>query len=67
MGGLLGAAEYEAALVAAYPEYTESSKQAIKRMGPQTVAHLVIIAFILMGNIAYLAGGREKPKLGEGH
>jgi hypothetical protein len=64
MGGLLGAAEYEAALVNAYPQYEESSSQAIKRMGPQTVAHLVIIAFIIIGNIAFLAGGRQKPRIG---
>ena len=64
MGGLLGAAEYEAALVVAYPQYRESSRQAIQRMGPQTVAHLVIILFIIICNIAYLAGGREKPKIG---
>jgi hypothetical protein len=63
MGGLLGAAEYEAALVSKYPQYESSSKQAIRLMGPQTVAHLVIIAFIIIGNIAYFAGGRDKPKL----
>ncbi len=66
MGGLQGAAEYEAALVHKYPEYASVSTTAITRMGPQTVAHLVIIAFILIGNIAYLAGGREKPRLGVG-
>jgi hypothetical protein len=57
MGGLQGAAEYEAALVKRYPQYLEHSQQAIRRMGPQTVAHLVIIAFILLGNAAYFAGG----------
>ena len=62
MGGLLGAAEYEAALVTGYPQYEESSKQAIQRMGPQTVAHLVIILFILIGNLSYLAGGRKQTK-----
>ncbi len=66
MGGLQGAAEYEAALVARYPQYQATSTQAIQRMGPQTVAHLVIIGFIIIGNIAYLAGGREKPRLGVG-
>ncbi|NNF06736.1 MAG: hypothetical protein HKN21_08245 [Candidatus Eisenbacteria bacterium] len=64
MGGLQGAAEYEAALVKAYPKYTESSRQAIKNMGPQTVAHLVIIAFIVIGNLAYFSSERAKPKLG---
>jgi len=64
MGGLLGAAEYEGALVKTYPQYRESSTQAIQRMGPQTVAHLVIIALIIIGNISYMAGGRPKPRIG---
>jgi hypothetical protein len=64
MGGLQGAAEYEAALVAAYPEYEATSTQAIKRMGPQTVAHLVIIAFVIIGNVAYLTGERTRPTIG---
>jgi hypothetical protein len=59
MGGLQGAAEYEAALVTVHPEYARSSRQAIQRMGPQTVAHLVIIAFIVIGNLAYLLGRRK--------
>ncbi|MGD8363149.1 MAG: hypothetical protein PVJ04_17105 [Gemmatimonadota bacterium] len=67
MGGLLGAAEYEGALVREYPQFRDSSTQAIQRMGPQTVAHLVIIAFILIGNISYLAGGRQKPRIGAKH
>ena len=60
MGGLQGAAEYEKALVTGYPQFEASSKQAIQRMGPQTVAHLVIIMFIIIGNLSYLAGGRKK-------
>jgi hypothetical protein len=64
MGGLQGAAEYEAALVTAYPQFTESSQQAIKNMGPQTIAHLVIIMFIVLGNLAYFLSGRKETKLG---
>ena len=56
MGGLQGAAEYEAALVAGHPEYKEKSEDAISKMGPQTVAHLVILALIVVGNIAYFLG-----------
>jgi hypothetical protein len=62
MGGLQGAAEYEAALVEKYPEYTDSSTQAIQRMGPQTVAHLVIILFIVLGNLSYLLSRRQRGK-----
>ena len=64
MGGLQGAAEYEAALVNGYPQFEESSSQAMTRMGPQTVAHWPIIAFLILGNLAYFAGGRGGDKLG---
>jgi hypothetical protein len=53
MGGLQGAAEYEAALVHQYPKFQETSEEAIKKMGPQTVAHLVILVLIVLGNTAY--------------
>lgn len=53
MGGLQGAAEYEAALVRVYPQFKETSTMATKRMGPQNVAHWVIITFIVIGNIAF--------------
>jgi hypothetical protein len=59
MGGLQGAAEYEAALVSKYPQYKANSEQAIQLMGPQTVAHLVIIAFVIVGNIAFFAERRR--------
>lgn len=63
MGGLQGAAEYEAALVQSYPQYTESSVNAVKLMGPQTIAHLVIIFFVLVGNTAYFLQKRQEKKL----
>jgi hypothetical protein len=63
MGGLQGAAEYEAALVAGYPQYRASSEVAIAKMGPQTVAHLVILGLIILGNVAYFAGGGRKGRV----
>jgi len=61
MGGLQGAAEYQAALVHKYPEYKEVSSGAIKLMVPQMVAHFVIIFFVVIGNIAFFVQrGREK-------
>lgn len=61
MGGLQGAAEYEAALVLKYPQYRATSLTAVRSMGPQAVAHLVIIFFVLVGNIAFfIQKGREK-------
>jgi hypothetical protein len=59
MGGLLGAAEYEAALVDAFPEFGVSARTALVRMFPQTVAHLVIVAFVVLGNLAYFASKRQ--------
>lgn len=53
MGGLQGAAEYEAALVHKYPQFKATSLTAVKSMGPQTVAHLVIIFFVVVGNVAF--------------
>ena len=68
MGGLKAAAEYESLLIEGYPEAYGTDTQrfaAIRRMGPQTLAHMVIILFLVVGNIAYFAtrgsgGGRLK-------
>jgi len=62
MGGLQGAAEYEAAIVTKYPEFKETSSGAMILMGPQTVAHLVIIFFVVVGNIAFFVQ-RKRDKL----
>ncbi len=53
MGGLQGAAEYEAALVSKYPQYRATSLTAVKSMGPQAVAHFVIIFFVIIGNVTF--------------
>lgn len=50
MGGLAGAAEYET-LVGA-------SDAATRNMTPQSVVHLVILAFILFGNLIHFLGRR---------
>jgi len=49
MGGLKGAAEYEM-LVG-----RQETGSAVKRMDPQAVTHIIIIAFIILGNIAYFS------------
>jgi len=65
MGGIKGAAEYEAALAKAYPSLKNKRMRGIEMMGPQTVAHIVIMFFILVGNIAYfMTRGRESKRLG---
>jgi hypothetical protein len=56
MGGLQGAAEYEAAFSLGHPEFRARSEDAISKMGPQTVAHLVILVLIIVGNVAYFLG-----------
>ena len=50
MSALKGAAEYEAALARGHPEFTAANQAATRGMGPQSAAHLVIVAFILLGN-----------------
>jgi len=58
LGAIKGAAEYEALVNDKYdtqagrktpPKYQE----ALRRMGPQSIAHLLMIALIILGNIAY--------------
>lgn len=53
MGGIKGAAEYEAMLVHSYPQFDHLPKRGMLAMGPQTVAHIVIMFFIFVGNLAY--------------
>jgi hypothetical protein len=61
MNGMLvavkGAAEYEMLVTEKYP-VTESPERlglGRERMGPQFVAHLLIIALIVLGNVSMLA------------
>jgi len=55
LGAIKGAAEYEKLVIDAYggpnpdPKYLEG----LRRMGPQLVAHLLIIALIIVANIVY--------------
>ncbi len=70
LGAIKGAAEYEAALLKKYPQYGEKNGQArpeftqgIQRMGPQLVAHVVILVLIILGNVA-LVLSRRAPGVG---
>jgi hypothetical protein len=62
MGGLQGAAEYERTLIDTYPQLRDRSRIASTSMGPQVTAHLVIIGFIIVGNITYLIERRRSRK-----
>ena len=60
LGGLKGASEYEKLLTDAYPEAREryGDPEEIKRaamtgMDVQSIVHLIIIAFIIFGNVVY--------------
>jgi hypothetical protein len=59
LGGVKGAAEYESELKRVYPRFKDVLTPALRMMGPQTMAHIVIIAFIVIGNIAYFRGRRR--------
>ncbi|MBU1700835.1 MAG: hypothetical protein KJ970_09810 [Candidatus Eisenbacteria bacterium] len=63
MGGLQGAAEYEAALIRTYPKFKETAVNAVELMGPQAVAHTVIVLFVLIGNITFFIERRRERKI----
>lgn len=52
MGGLKGASEFE--------ELAGIPGKATKFMLSQSFAHVIVILFIIVGNVAYFAGGRRK-------
>lgn len=64
MGGLRGAAEYEVLL--ARNGITSSTDKAFTGMDVQSAAHILIILLIIMGNIAFFAGGFHKKTLLKG-
>ena len=53
LAAVKGAAEYEVALGERYPNLAIPERQdAVRRMAPQLWAHLLIIALIVLGNVA---------------
>ncbi len=58
LGAIKGAAEYEALVVKRYLGDRPDKKylEARRRMGPQLIAHLLMIALILAGNWVYFVG-----------
>jgi len=60
LGAIKGAAEYEAALAARYPQYADPKfNEAVRRMGPQMWAHLLVLGLIIVGNILYVVERRR--------
>ncbi len=60
MGGIKGAAEYESEFKRHYERFKDMPEPGVKMMGPQTLAHLVIMAFIVIGNLSYFFGKKGK-------
>ncbi|MFO1093117.1 MAG: hypothetical protein U0992_07365 [Planctomycetaceae bacterium] len=62
LAAIKGAAEYEALVNAKYSKGDQSPakyREAKRRMGPQLVAHLLMIGLIVAGNFVYFAGRRR--------
>ena len=57
-----GAAEYESELVRHYSQFEDVDKPGLRMMGPQTFAHVVILAFIVLGNISFFVSRRRGAK-----
>ena len=62
LGGVKGAAEYENTLTDNYPQFADMATPAIVMMGPQTLAHLVIMAFIIIGNFLFFINRKKERK-----
>ncbi|MCS7303534.1 MAG: hypothetical protein NZ602_00290 [Thermoguttaceae bacterium] len=64
LGAIKGAAEYEQLLLEKYPPLHNEDRGkyqlALRRMGPQLVAHLLMIGLIVLGNILYFAARRAQ-------
>lgn len=59
LGGVKGAAEYENTLKDNY-KIDNMPSPATVMMGPQTLAHIVIMAFILIGNTLFIINRRKE-------
>ncbi len=54
MGGMKGASEYEELVARNYPQLRDLSRTATVGMDVQSIVHLIIIFFILFGNVMFL-------------
>lgn len=67
LAAIKGAAEYEAALMRKYPLYGEKDgkprlqfTKGVKTMGPQLIAHVLILCLIVLGNIILFLQSRSR-------
>lgn len=61
LGAIKAAAEYEQAVINAYPHIDEidSAKEGLRRMGPQLVGHVLIVFLVILANIIYFVGRKR--------
>jgi hypothetical protein len=61
LGAIKAAAEYEQAIIEHYPDLDENpgAQEGLRRMGPQLVAHMLMIVLIVAGNVIYFVGKRK--------
>lgn len=62
LGGIKGAAEYESELIHDYPQLEGTPTPGLHMMGPQTLAHMVIITFIIIGNFTFFMTRRRERR-----
>ena len=60
LGGTRGAAEYERLVRLRYPLPDDKPGEGMTLMTPQSFVHMLIIAFIVIGNIGYLSTVRRR-------
>lgn len=61
LGGIKAAAEYEQTLLDRYDDLKAKpqAQEGMRRMGPQLVAHMLIILLIVVGNTVYFIGRKK--------
>jgi hypothetical protein len=67
LGAIKGAAEYEKLVLDKYGRQKEGKSEAkyqegLRRMGPQLVAHILMILLIIAGNVIYFVGKRREKR-----
>jgi len=62
LGGVKGAAEYESELQKTHPRFRDMDTPGLRMMGPQTLAHVVILSFIVIGNVVFFRSRRREKK-----
>jgi hypothetical protein len=64
LGGIKAAAEYEQLLIEAYPQLADNknAQEGMRRMGPQLIAHALILALIVAGNVIFFGARRQEAE-----